>query len=133
MSDELIAGRELDALVAEKIFGVGPAPATSLTPERLAELRRLEKAATKGEWHVNRGRNGAFLIIGDRLPGWRAMTDKDTEFIAAFRNAAPALLDAAGERDRLREALRHAVSCMDRGCKQCNETQRFMEAKHDGK
>jgi hypothetical protein len=86
--------------------------ASNLTLEQIADLRRLEKAATKGEWHVNRGRNGAFLIIGDRLPGWRAMTDKDTEFIAAFRNAAPALLDAAEETARLRkiEAAARKVS-----------------------
>jgi hypothetical protein len=86
--------------------------ASNLTLEQIADLRRLEAAATQGEWHVNRGSNGAFFIIADHLPGWRALIDNDNEFIAAFRNAAPALLDAAEETARLRkiEAAARKVS-----------------------
>jgi hypothetical protein len=150
---------------------VGPAPATSLTPERLAELRRLEKAATKGPWQYlkremplselgktnpSMGKHPLYehwLITSWAHPQMKGplpivtistgpyhepqhsltMHGVDGDFLAAFRNAAPALLDAAEDRDRLREALRHAVSCMDRGCKQCNEMQRSVEAKHAGK
>lgn len=72
-----------------------------LTPEEIAELRRLDAEATPGPW-VDAG--GVKSYFGGAGPGSQA----DTALIAATRNALPRLLDAAealAERTRERDAL----------------------------
>lgn len=82
-----------------------------LTPEQLADLRRLLEAATAGEWEA---------VIDDDVAPWvrahiggaavavceaamrDASSDADAALIVAMRNALPALLDAARERDEAR-------------------------------
>lgn len=77
-----------------------------MTPERIAELRRLAEAATKGPWEA---KEPAFMpgvkarVFG---PGYAPKHDgkeclplADAAFIAAARSAVPELLD---EVERLR-------------------------------
>ena len=93
----------------------------------LAELKRLEKAATPGPWYdaagpskiVHDWDNDGYAVVADspcpRSPstGARAKQwDADRRAIVALRNAAPALIAAAKERDELRaerDALRVEV------------------------
>jgi hypothetical protein len=98
----------------------------TLTPEQLAELERLEAAATAGEWRSMREVNqyideqrklvGASRIDGIERP-WNArhvvpdqgrdhvcrFIDADADFIAAIRNAAKPLIE---EVKRLRDDKR---------------------------
>ncbi len=59
------------------------------------ELRRLLGEATPGPWT----RDEYGLWVED-------ITDADAELVVALRNAAPALLDAWEERERLRETVK---------------------------
>lgn len=81
-----------------------------LTPETLAELRRLHAAATPGPWGVDDGivvddRGNAHKVDPATIPAVGIEVDHvsgfDASLIVAARNALPALLDAAEERDRL--------------------------------
>ena len=75
-----------------------------LTPETLAELRRLAEAATPGPWAT-----AAFQLVIDvarRIDVGMCGHRDDAAFIAAANPAVVlALLDAAAERDRLAEAV----------------------------
>ena len=83
-----------------------------LTPEKLAELRRLLDAS-EVPWSAYRpSPNYARYEIGDDRGYDLAYTVEDAlggnaEIIVAAVNALPALLDAAAERDRLAEAVEH--------------------------
>lgn len=93
-----------------------------MTPERLQELRELEKKATPGPWEVGKRRTYGIVTFGDKNeePGYDTCLrigihencitetahddqfDKDghnsnVELIAAMRNNLPELLDAAEE------------------------------------
>ena len=107
---------------------------TDLTPERLAELKALEKAATPGDWYWT-GNWNSLDAPGDNHIIWPANSIYDSEtakesmgacgrdceanasnnaaLIAALRNAAPALIAAAEERDELRNLPLHIVSQSD--------------------
>ena len=99
---------------------------SDLTPETLAELRRLLDAATPGPWsshdHGFPGQDEPSSIViysGERFDweevthgeaavawtGWDSQEAIDAALIVAAVNALPALLDAAAERDRLAEAV----------------------------
>ena len=81
-----------------------------LTPEKLAELRRLLDA-NEVPWSAHRpSPNYARYEIRDDRGYDLAYTVEDAlggnaEIIVAAVNALPALLDAAAERDRLAEAV----------------------------
>lgn len=80
-------------------------------------LRALMEKATKGEWFVHSGsiaieecdpENGPYPVqVMDGGPG-------DVALVAALVNAAPALLDAADERDRLRAESEHFNERIDK-------------------
>ena len=77
----------------------------------LAELERLEKAATPGPWSA-RKEETIFPLRGENrwrigLLDFNERQDEDAEFITALRNAAPALIVAAKERDELRGLAYH--------------------------
>jgi len=82
-----------------------------LTPEALAELRRLLDAATPGPWMVDDEGDDVAVIVdeGDEFSFIQIAADlhqgddglTDARLIAAAVNALPALLDAAAERDAL--------------------------------
>lgn len=72
---------------------------TTLTPEFLAELRELERRATPIPWRPKSDGieyEGETVLKGDLRP-------IDECFVAAMRNALPALLDAAEELERVLE------------------------------
>lgn len=79
--------------------------------ERIAELRRLAEAATKGPWTA---KEPAFApgikarVFGPtykgKFEGQETMAVPDADFIAAARNALPELLDEV-ERLRARVAV----------------------------
>lgn len=90
-------------------------PDDDLTPERLAELERLEKAATPGPWvfevsgklqdgSITSGmcsEDGCTIFSSNnRYYGSASPSVQNVDFIAALRNAAPTLLR---EVSRLRE------------------------------
>ena len=80
-----------------------------LTPERLDELERLEKAATKGPWKrgeehesmASLGRDGVngsgWIALGKFTGGFVTSQPHSVncQFSVALRNAAPALIAAA--------------------------------------
>jgi hypothetical protein len=96
----------------------------TLTPETLAELRRLEKEATAGLW--KRGLKlhppDIYLYHDDSKLGclFASRSEADSMFIVVIRNYAPALIDAAErlaevekERDRLKTDLRAALATLN--------------------
>lgn len=106
----------------------------TVTPEMIAELRRLCEAATPGPWE-SRFRDGDFALTGPATEwvvlfpspqtsgfGIIAYDERraNQRFIAASRTALPALLDAL-------EAERARVKEMEAGLK---ETLRMLEAAH---
>lgn len=81
---------------------------------RIEELKALEKAATPGKWHYEYSPEGAtwyvmaciqwpegqkaraaICAVNDRCPVTEPQTERNTEIIAAARNALPALLEIA--------------------------------------
>lgn len=78
-----------------------------MTPERIAEIRRLAEAATKGPWLIEPGQKIDEIYIVDaptdgriaRMWNGRTCREANAEFIAVARNALPELLD---EVERLR-------------------------------
>lgn len=97
-----------------------------LTEERLAELRRLCEAATPGPWSVRgdarpdyygncywwiRGPEGyRYVVCNDAQSAEGGVTRReDAEFIAAAREALPALIDEVGRLRRRVEALERVV------------------------
>lgn len=84
-----------------------------MTPEELAEGRRLEAAATKGPWRAKCSGHDYPYIEAET--GWQAGCGEDfakmpdADLIVWLRNNASTLLDAAEERDRYRTALEDAV------------------------
>jgi hypothetical protein len=88
-----------------------------LTPERLAELRRLHEAATPGPWGTYKSLNGWHITVppsNDPLHlGLVGNQGNDMMLCATARNALPDLLD---EIDRLRELLRRARPIVQDRC-----------------
>jgi hypothetical protein len=88
-----------------------------LTPEQIAELERLEKAATPMPWDgdgvgVNDfGREYPQSLSMEWIPNDDyPLSDEDGRLIAALRNSAPYLIEAAKENARLRAIIDvHAV------------------------
>ena len=85
-----------------------------MTPETLAELRRLLDAATPGPWRdemmQGKGVTLTAIIAGRPNPDdlrviGSTLAHNDARVLIAAVNALPALLDAAAERDRLAEAV----------------------------
>jgi len=94
-----------------------------MTEIDIAKLRELHEAATPPPWKADTqvrgdcvlwGPNGQFLANAQAEPHWLPAADggtrqvlfdvdrRDLELVEAMRNALPALLDAARERDALR-------------------------------
>lgn len=71
----------------------------------LTLLERAEKAATQAPWDPDGVYN---YVVGD---SW----EEDRELIVLLRNAAPALLAAARENERLRAALELGLCMPDAG------------------
>ena len=87
---------------------------TELTPERLAELKALEKAATPGPW-VTRFDGAVYReVVRGEVPVCEHASREEAALIAALRNAAPALIAAAEGRDELRALLVRAGEAMER-------------------
>ena len=87
---------------------------SDLTPETLAELRRLLDAATPGPWRdemmQGKGVTLTAIIAGKPNPDdlrviGSTLAHNDARVLIAAVNALPALLDAAAERDRLAAAV----------------------------
>lgn len=91
---------------------------TPLTAAEIAELRRLEAAATKGPWwhelFRDKDKRENTLLIKykwDDVPTWICELSnhndamQNANLIAALRNFAPRLLAAAEREGRYREAL----------------------------
>ena len=85
---------------------------SDLTPETLAELRRLLDAATPGPWRdemmQGKGVTLTAIIAGRPNPDdlrviGSTLAHNDARVLIAAVNALPALLDAAAERDALAE------------------------------
>lgn len=102
--------------------------ASNPTPLDLAELRRLEKAATSGPWTAsNCAIDGPFTPKGRVGSGFIAnamkrrpedpLAQHDAVFIAAARNALPALLDLVDAQRKEIEvanaALRKLATCLN--------------------
>ena len=68
----------------------------------LAELERLEKAATCGPWSSVFLDDAVVFIKRHGVDRPFSFDEKDPEFILTLRNAAPDLIAAAKERDELR-------------------------------
>lgn len=89
----------------------------ALSPEKVAELRRLDAEATPmvnivGAWGLVWRRvtgrhkdDGPLMSIPPRDTDADMVIQKALEELDALRNALPALLDAVEERDALRECL----------------------------
>ena len=86
---------------------------SDLTPETLAELRRLLDAATPGPWRdemmQGKGVTLTAIIAGRPNPDdlrviGSTLAHNDARVLIAAVNALPALLDAAAERDELAAA-----------------------------
>lgn len=100
-----------------------------ITPEQIAELRRLEAAATPGPWdeqclgdairHLNRNvdhESYCFRSHGNDEPHGEMPGRGDGKFLAALRNAAPSLLaEIAALRESLREIAQYACGYGDPG------------------
>ena len=110
---------------------------SDLTPEKLAELKRLEQAATKGPWRQTYLDRVAGL---DDHDGSKSIVhcysghhdySANAQFIAALRNAAPSLIAAAEECERLRGLVDELQwGWNDEGDIRCSECWAF---KDDGK
>lgn len=89
-----------------------------LTPERIAELRRLMEMATPGPWKVWRpvaGHQGGRIVnpAGDAELGNWMVADlrwmEDAELVTAMRNDFAALLDEAERAAEAREAAARLI------------------------
>lgn len=93
---------------------------TTLTPEQIAEGRRLEAAATKGPWckqsfdesqlPIISGDNENPMIAVVGIGARRKHGQENADFVCFLRNNAAALLAAAAERDELAQQV----------CDECN-------------
>lgn len=72
-----------------------------LTPETIAELRRLAEAATPGPWEARYGVSWEARVCATTSSLADVDSTANAELIAAAVNALPGLLDAAAERDAL--------------------------------
>lgn len=86
----------------------------TLTASTLAQMRELHERATPGPWESSPCDDGLWIVHtgGDVICEIDINREADdgthkarADLIALLRNNLPALLDAAQERDRLREAL----------------------------
>ena len=102
-----------------------------VTPETLAELRRLLDNGTPGPWRIDSLENGEHCLYIDEpseslgsggaiVAEW--LTDHNANLIAEAINALPALLDAAAERDALAAKLAE-VRALHQAyvCEECRE------------
>ena len=96
---------------------------SDLTPEKLAELRRLLDAATPGPWRdemmQGKGETLTAIIAGRPNPDdlrviGSTLAHNDARVLIAAVNTLPALLDAAAERDALAESVRAYGRTIDR-------------------
>ena len=96
---------------------------SDLTPETLAELRRLLDAATPGPWRdemmQGKGVTLTAIIAGRPNPDdlrviGSTLAHNDARVLIAAVNTLPALLDAAAERDALAESVRAYGRTIDR-------------------
>lgn len=85
-----------------------------MTPEAIEELRRLEREATAGPWHVDNVREEFWRVRG---PGEsiafddgsacdeynKECSEQNRDLIIAMRNALPALLDSLASERTLRQ------------------------------
>lgn len=92
-----------------------------MTKDQLKELERLRGEATGREWVVEQtkmanyigtpkggGKVNAIVVSFEReylKPDALKQVDADAQYIAALHNAAPALIEAAEQRDKLHSAL----------------------------
>ena len=111
-----------------------------LTPEMLAELRRLLDAATPGPWRdemmQGQGLTLTAIIAGKPNPDdlrviASTLAHDDARVLIAAVNALPALLDAAAERDALAAKL-DAVRALHRPVGIYDECECSDEAKAEG-
>ena len=95
---------------------------SDLTPEMLAELRRLLDASTPGPWRdemmQGKGVTLTAIIAGRPNPDdlrviGSTLAHNDARVLIAAVNALPALLDAAAERDELAADLAHMTEARD--------------------
>ena len=114
-----------------------------LTPETLAELRRLLAEATPRPWIAEvSGTTGPVVMDAQsvsafdhvaKCPHYRGSAD--SELIAAAVNALPGLLDAAAERDALAakvERVRALADLIDRHTEYERDPVDFRDASHGG-
>ena len=106
---------------------------TELTPERLAELKALEKAATPGPW-VTRFDGAVYReVVRGEVPVCEHASREEAALIAALRNAASALIAAAEERDELRKELRKCTINKDELWKVVrDDAEKLRKSKADG-
>jgi hypothetical protein len=87
---------------------------TRLTDEELAELERMEKAATPGFWNRRDIGDSIIECEDDTLlctfPSEQGNEDSNAKFVALSRNALPSLLAEVRE---LRAAAREVVRLSD--------------------
>lgn len=87
-----------------------------LTVAELEELAAKEKAATEGEWHAYHHEGYGWRMDAERLGIFAGdWNEADAEFVAALRNAAPALLHQARLAIDLLEALPRCDYCEHAG------------------
>lgn len=81
-----------------------------LTLEEIDALEKLERAATIGPWRF-RGDDDSYphrhMSVGVPRVGMLDNVDSDPQFVAAARNALPALLSMARRLVELESALKH--------------------------
>lgn len=83
-----------------------------MTDETIKRLRELEAMATPGPWEARDSAIKGGLVDPEYPKRGRAIVAQysyDSEFIAAMRNALPALLDAAERAAKLEAALEEIV------------------------
>lgn len=104
MSEHESGAAEQPALGGEALSEYAP-------PLDVARLRRMLEAATPGPWKSPEGwciQSPKYAVaITTRGPGQK----RDAALIVAARNALPALLDAAEERDALRDFINAGFNC----------------------
>ena len=101
---------------------------SDLTPEKLAELRRMLDAATPRPWMACEDEDEVLIVLDDDSNHWPGRYTaiargfeqgddyglSDAMLVTAAVNALPALLDAAAERDALAEKLAAVREWIDR-------------------
>ena len=120
-----------------------------LTPEKLAELRRMLDAATPRPWMACEDEDEVLIVLDDDSNHWPGRYTaiargfeqgddyglSDAMLVTAAVNALPALLDAAAERDVLAakvERARALADLIDRHTEFERDPVDFRDASHGG-